>query len=107
MNSPDHPSSDDSPVIEPAQGATYTIDVIAQLTGVSSQTILFYQERGLLDAASATPVGERTFDDDALRTIRRLEHLRTELELKEPALHLIATLLAEVERLRDEARRGR
>lgn len=112
MNSFPHPpgsgAPDDSDPIEPTLGVTYTLDTIARLTGAPAQIIIFYHERGLVSAATASAAaGERTFDDEALRTIRRLEHLRTEFELKEPALQLMASLLAEIERLRDEAGRWR
>jgi DNA-binding transcriptional MerR regulator len=107
MNSPPNPPQDDAPVIEPKFDATYTLAVVAQLTGVSSQTILFYREQGLVPAIEASPADEYYFDDDALRAIRRLEHLRTELELKDPALKLMVNLLAEIERLHDEARSRR
>src|SRR4051812_45184341 len=107
MNSPSNERGDDSPVIEPNLDAVYTLDVVAQLTGVSLQTVLFYHEQGLVPAVKVTAAEERYFDDDALRAIRRLEHLRTELELKEPALKLMVNLLAEIERLREAARSGR
>lgn len=108
MNSPPNPPPDDVPPIEPKFDAAYTLDVVAQLTGVSSQTILFYHEQGLLTAVPGPAQSdERYFDDEALRAIRRLEHLRTEFELKEPALRLMANLLAEIEHLRAEARSRR
>jgi DNA-binding transcriptional MerR regulator len=107
MNSPPNPPPDDAPLIEPKFDATYTLDVVAQITGVSSQTILFYHEQGLVPAVEASPADEHYFDDEALRAIRRLEHLRTELELKEPALRLMVNLLTELERLRGEARSRR
>lgn len=107
MNSPTESNADDLPLIEPSFGASYTVDVVAELTGVSSQTILFYHEQGLIPAIESGPPGERHFDDETLRVIRRLEHLRSELQLKEPALKLMVTLLSELEQLREEARARR
>ncbi|MEO7414957.1 MAG: chaperone modulator CbpM [Opitutaceae bacterium] len=107
MNFPDESNADDLPLIEPSLDATYTIDVVAELTGVSSQTVLFYHEQGLVPTLGAGPPGERYFDDEALRVIRKLEHLRSELQLKEPALKLMVTLLSEIEQLRNEARARR
>lgn len=107
MNFPPNPPPDDRPIVESQPDTTYTLDVVARLTGLSTQTILFYHEKGLVPAAAERPAGEQLFDDEALRTIRRLEHLRTELELKEPALRLMVNLLAEIERLRSEVRSRR
>ena len=104
MNSSAQQPEDELPVIEPKLDVTYTLDVVAQLTGVTSQTILLYHEQGLVPAVKTSAADEYYFDDDALRAIRRLEHLRTELELKEPALKLMVNLLAEIERLREAVR---
>jgi DNA-binding transcriptional MerR regulator len=91
---PSQPASGEAP------GAPYTLEIVAALTGVSSQTILHYHEEGLL-----TPVPESTpdaprFDDEALRTLRRIEHLRSTCEVNLPALKLILRLLDEIEELR-------
>jgi hypothetical protein len=107
MNPSVNQNAGDSPLIEPNLDATYTIDIVAELTGASSQTILFYHEQGLVPATRVPGGDERRFDDESLRAIRRLEHLRTELELKEPALKLMVNLLGEIERLREEARTRR
>src|SRR5215216_3503061 len=106
MNDPANQNPDDLPVIEPNLDATYTIDVVAEITGVSSQTILFYHEQGLIPATGAEKTGERYFDDEAIRAIRRLDHLRTEMGLKDPALKLMVNLLREIEQLR-QANRSR
>ena len=107
MNAPADQDPEDFPLIEPDLEATYSIEVVAELTGVSSQTIMFYHEQGLVPLAQARPGEPRNFDDESLRAIRRLEHLRSELGLKEPALKLMAGLLGEIERLRSEARARR
>src|SRR5689334_19055174 len=41
----------DPPLYEPDERATYTLEIVAKLTGISSQTILTYQEQGLIDRA--------------------------------------------------------
>ena len=103
MNTPSQNESDDLPLFEPDTDATYTLDVVADLTGVSSRTILHYQEQGLI-----TPVddesGAQYFDDDALLTLRRIEHLRTHCEMNEAGLKLMLNLLDEIECLREELR---
>jgi DNA-binding transcriptional MerR regulator len=97
MNQP--PS--DTPFFEPEENATYQLDVVESLTGLCSQTILHYQEIGLVRVSSVP--GE--FDEDALRTLRRIEHLRDTCEVNSSGLQLILDLMYEVERLRAELHR--
>lgn len=77
----------------------YTLEIVAEITGVESQTILFYQEQGLISPPDA---GE--FDDEAVRTLRRIEHLRRTCEANLAGLKLILALTDEVERLRSAVR---
>lgn len=108
MNTPANQNpGDDLPLFEPNLDATYTLDLVAEISGVSAQTILWYQEQGLISAVRATETGDRFFDDEALRTLRRIEHLRTERELSGPALKLTLHLLEEIDRLRAEVRSRR
>ncbi len=91
------------PVIEHDEGATYTVDILARISGVASETILMYHERGLLRSvgeSEATP----SFDDDAMRRLRRLESVRETGGMNLQGLCLVSRLLDEVERLRDELR---
>jgi len=87
------------PVVEPDPEAVYTLDVVVQLTGVSSQTILHYQEQGLIAPVAVSGSGMRQFDDETLRTLRRIEHLRTHYEMNQRGLRLTLGLLDELERL--------
>jgi hypothetical protein len=104
MNDSANQNPEDLPIIELNPDAIYTIDVVAEITGISSQTILFYHEQGLIPATGPGEKGERYFDDEAIRALRRLDHLRTELGLKDPALKLMVNLLGEIEQLRQAAR---
>lgn len=78
--------------------AEYTLEVLAEITGVSPQTILHYQEQGILFRSGPN------FDDEAVRILRRIEQLRESCNLNLNGLKLLAALLDEVERLRDELR---
>ena len=80
--------------------ATYTLDIVAELTGVSSQTILHYQEQGLLHSA-----GE--FDDETIHALRRIEHLRNTSEANLIGIKLILDLLDEVDSLKAALRAQR
>lgn len=77
---------------------TYTLEILAETTGVSTQTIVQYQEHGLL---------RPEFDDETLRTLRRIQHLRETCEVNLNGLKLLTQLLDEVEQLRDELRRAK
>lgn len=84
------------PLYEPDTDATYQLDIVAKLTGISSQTILHYQEQGLVRGAN--------FDDEAVRTLRRIEHLRQTCEANIAGLKLILDLMNQVEGLKSELR---
>ena len=104
MNTPSQNESDDLPLFEPDADATYTLELVADLTGVSSRTILRYQEQGLISPVEDGESGAQYFNDEALLTLRRIEHLRTHCEMNETGLKLMLNLLDEVECLREELR---
>ena len=74
---------------------TYTLEILAETTGVSTQTIMVYQEHGILPPR---------YDEEALRSLRRIEHLRETCEMNLSGLKLLSHLLDEVEQLRRELR---
>jgi len=75
--------------------AVYTLDILAEITGVSTQTLVQYQEHGLI---------RPEFDDETIRVLRRIEHLRESCEVNLAGLKLLTSLLEEVEQLREELR---
>ncbi len=101
MNTPSEDPT--SPLIEPDLDATYTLEVVAEMTGVSTQTIVHYQEQGLLPASSK----QALVDEEVLRTLRRIEHLRTSYEMNLAGLKLMLELMDEVERLQRGVRARR
>lgn len=76
----------------------YTLDILAGITGVSTQTIVQYQEHGLIRSQ---------FDDETVRSLRRIEYLRETFEMNLGGLKLLTHLLDEVEQLRQERRARR
>ena len=107
MKTPAENDSTHLPIFEPEADATYALDVVVELTGVSSQTILQYREHGLISPVTDSDSGTDYFDDEALRTLRRIEHLRAYCELNVSGLKLVLSLLKEVEQLRAELRSRR
>jgi DNA-binding transcriptional MerR regulator len=75
--------------------AVYTLDILAEITGVSTQTIVEYQEHGLIHPE---------LDDESLRALRRIEHLRESCQVNLAGLKMLTSLLEEVEQLREELR---
>ena len=104
MNQPEKTDPTDVPVFEPDMDASYTLDVTAEMTGVSSTTILRYREEGLIPQAMASESGELHFNDDALRRLRRIEYLRTTQEISESGIRLVCDLVDEIERLQADLR---
>lgn len=83
------------PLIEPDPDATYSLEVVAQMTGISTQTIIHYREQGLLPASAKSA----QVNEEALRTLRRIEHLRASYEMNLAGLKHMLELMDEVERL--------
>ena len=99
--------STDLPVFELNEGVAYSLDVIAELSGVASQTILQYSERGLISPVAATGSHDFRFNEETLRTLRLIEHLRTTCEMNMDGLKLMLELMDEVEQLREDLRARR
>lgn len=78
-----------------ATSTIYSLEVVAEITGVSTQTLLEYQEHGII---------RTEFDDDTIRTLRRIEHLRETCEMNLAGLKLLTRTLDEVEQLREALR---
>ena len=74
---------------------TYSLEILSQTTGVSTQTIVQYREHGII---------REDFDDNTVRSLRRIEHLRETCEMNLHGLKLLTQLLDEVEQLRMELR---
>jgi MerR family transcriptional regulator/heat shock protein HspR len=83
--------------MNPDEETVYTLEVIARISGVDAETILHYQEQGFIRPLPDT--GNR-FDDEALRKLRRIEHLRATCGVNETGLRFMLDLLDEVERLK-------
>jgi hypothetical protein len=75
------------------------LEIVSKITGISSQTVLHYQETGLIRPSD--------YDDETVRTLRRIEHLHSSLGVNEPGLRLILKLMEEVDRLQNDLRAKR
>lgn len=93
--------------IEPEAETVYTLDIIVQLTGVSSETVRTYQEEGLISPATGPSEARPCFDEEALRTLRRIEHLKAAYGMNLAGIRLLLRLLSETERLQAQLRAQR
>lgn len=76
---------------------TYTLELLAEITGIETTTLIQYQEHGII---------RPQFDDETVRRLRRAEHLRERCEMNLEGMKLLTRLLDEVELLREELRRN-
>lgn len=85
--------------------STYSVELVAELAGVDTHTVLHYQELGVLTPTKDTE-DTLEFDTEELRHLCRLEQLRQSHALTDSGLKLIADLLKEIEHLRAERRQA-
>lgn len=87
--------------MNPEDDAAYSLEIVARLSGVDAELALHYREQGLI---RPLPGFNDRFDDEAVRTLRRIDHLRSTCGVNDDGLRLVLGLLEEVERLRGEIR---
>ena len=105
MSRPNDPEPN-LPLYEPEDDSAYSLEIVARIAGVSTETILHYTEQGLIPSrpdSGKSPV----FDDQALLTLRRIEQLRSTCEANTAGLKLILELMDQVDRLKTALRSRR
>ena len=71
----------------PPPGATLGIAEVAELTGLSKDTLRWYERRGLIRAVDRTTGGRRRYDAEQVRLVLLLVRLRREVpDLSDPTL---------------------
>jgi len=94
-------------LFDPPADAVYTIEAAAQLAGVPRRTILVYCKHRLLSPVLDTGVEGYSFDGDGVRSLRRIEALRTVCGDDFAGIRIILDLTKELERLQaDPSRTG-
>jgi hypothetical protein len=91
-------------LFQPKPDVLYSLDETARMAGVSRRSIAIYCRAGLIQPVVQPPYGVMEFTEEAIYTIRRIEHLRTVHGLDLAWLKTMFDLLNEVERLRAELR---
>ncbi len=91
-------------LFQPNPNVLYSLDAAAHLAGVSRRSILIYCRAGLVRPVVQPPYGAMEFTEEAIHTLRQIEHLRTVHDVDLAMLKTMFDLLDEVERLRAELR---
>ena len=86
-------------LFDPPADTVYTIEGAAQLTGVPRRSILVYCKHRLLSPLLDTEVEGYSFDGDGIRSLRRIEALRSVCGDDFAGIRIILDLTKELERL--------
>ena len=86
-------------LFDPPADAVYTIEAAVQLAGVPRRTILVYCKHRLLSPLLDIGVEGYSFDGDGIRSLRRIEALRTVCGDDFAGIRIILDLTKELERL--------
>ena len=100
MNLPNEIAADAVQLFEPAPDAVYTIEAVEHLVHVPRQMIAVYCKHGLLSPVVDPACGGYYFNDEAIRTLRRIEYLRADCGINLVGIKMILRLTNEVESLR-------
>ena len=103
-NDRDHTTFFAMELFQPKPNVLYSLDMAAQLAGVPRRSILVYCRAGLVRFTFQPPYGIMTFTEEAIHTVRRIEHVRTNHSADITLLKTLFGLLEEVEQLRSELR---
>ncbi|AHF93237.1 MerR family transcriptional regulator [Opitutaceae bacterium TAV5] len=82
----------------------FPIDTAARLARMSRHSVLVCCRRGLVTPRLDPVYGGFYFDRDAIRTLQRIEYLRTACGVNLAGIEIILKLMADVEELRALAR---
>ena len=91
-------------VAEPA--TFYPIDVAASLAGMPRHRILVCCKRQMVTPWIDRNSGRYLFDIDAIRILRRIEYLHVDCGVNFTGIHIILSLVDELERARSRHRSG-
>lgn len=84
----------------------YRIGEVAEQAGVSTRTLRYYQELGLLDPAGCSPGGSRRYSDRDVARLKRILELRSVMGFDLDRIGPILAAEDRLEELRAEFHRG-
>jgi DNA-binding transcriptional MerR regulator len=89
-------------LFEPYPGTIHTIEQVGHIAGVPRRSVLVYCKHGLLSPLIDPEYGGYYFDDESIRTVRRIEYLHHTCGVNLEGIKMILDLVNEVERMRNE-----
>src|SRR6266571_7138982 len=104
MNLPHQISVESVQIFEPNPNAVYTIEAAEHIARVPRRLIAIYYKHGLVSPVVDPDCGGFYFNDEGIRTLRRIESLRTACGVNLAGVKLILDLINELEHLRAEVR---
>jgi DNA-binding transcriptional MerR regulator len=91
----------------PGHRPPYRIGEVAELAGVSTRTLRYYEEIGLLEPAGHSPGGSRRYDEASLSRLQRIRELRYMLGFDLEQIGEVLRAEDRLEQLRTEFRSGK
>jgi hypothetical protein len=96
MPDPAHPDSHAETI--------YTVEMLERITQLSRERIVLYHRRGLVSSLPPGPRGELVFDETAVHRLSRMAFFISRYDLDDEAVGMLAALIDELERLREQVR---
>src|SRR5256885_15039558 len=87
--------------------ARYRIGEVAEAAGVSTRTLRYYEELGLLSPAGHSPGGARRYSDGDLARVLRIRELQQLVGFNLDEIKTIVAAEARLDELRTEFKAGR
>lgn len=100
----DPATATDLQTFELAEENHYSIETVVHITQTPRHQIAVYCRHGIISPVTDPAREGWWFDEEAIRTLRQIERLRTDCAVNVAGLRLISMLLREVEQLREEVR---
>jgi DNA-binding transcriptional MerR regulator len=91
-------------LFEPLAADVYSIETVVHITQTPRHQIAVYCLNGIISPVTVPEREGWWFDLEAIRALRQIESLRVDYDMNLAGLRIIAGLVREVERLREEVR---
>lgn len=88
----------------PDPDVVYPIEIAAVMAQVPRRRIAVYYRHGLVSPIVDPECGGWYFNDEAIRLLQQIEHLRIAYRMDLGAIGMMLGLMREIERLREEVR---
>ena len=91
-------------MFEPDPGIVYTLEEASHIAHVPRHNILVYYKHGLISPMADPDRCGYYFNDETIRTLRRIGYLQAACGVNLNGVRVILNLMKEVERLREQVR---